>query len=105
MISLTSPALDEIFVVGGDNPLKERSMVKVKINIQDQFLNNVRREKADVTIKLENGEEMNGVLKAFDNFCMVLKSGENYHLIYKHAVSFVRPSYPLKKFDAIYENF
>ena len=80
-------------------------MVKAKINIQDQFLNNVRREKAQVVVRLASGEEMEGLLKAFDNFCIVLKSGENYHLLYKHAVEYVRPYYPLKKFEAIYENF
>ncbi len=80
-------------------------MVKTKINIQDQFLNNIRREKVRVTIQMVSGEEMEGMLKAFDNFCIVLKSGENYHLLYKHAVAFVRPFQPLKKFEAIYENF
>ena len=80
-------------------------MVKAKINIQDQFLNNIRREKVQVTIRLLSGEEMDGTLKAFDNFCIVLKSGDNYYLLYKHAVGFVRPYQPLKKFEAIYENF
>lgn len=80
-------------------------VVKAKINIQDQFLNNIRREKVEVTIKLNTGEEMDGLLKAFDNFCIVLKSGDNYYLLYKHAVAYVRPFHPLKKFEAIYENF
>lgn len=80
-------------------------MVKVKINIQDQFLNNVRRERSEVTVKLTSGEELNGMLKAFDNFCVVLRSGENYHLLYKHAIAYVRPYQPLKKFESIYENF
>ena len=80
-------------------------MAKAKINIQDQFLNNLRREKAEVSVRLISGEDIDGTLKAFDNFCVVLKSGSNYHLLYKHAISHIRPFESLKKFDAIYENF
>ncbi|PLX41099.1 MAG: RNA chaperone Hfq [Deltaproteobacteria bacterium] len=80
-------------------------MVKTKINIQDQYLNNVRREKAQVSVRLVSGVDLEGSLKAFDNFCVVLKSGDTYHLLYKHAIESVRPFTPLKKFEAIYENF
>lgn len=80
-------------------------MAKAKINIQDQFLNNVRREKVDVTVRLLSGEEIEGTLKAFDNFCVVVKSAGNYFLLYKHAIALIRPFEALKKFEAIYENF
>lgn len=80
-------------------------MAKTKINIQDQFLNNLRREKVDVTVRLMSGEEIGGSLKAFDNFCVVVRAGGNYHLIYKHAIAHIRPFEALKKFEAIYENF
>jgi len=80
-------------------------MVKTRINIQDQFLNNIRREKVQVTVRLVSGEELDGTLKAFDNFCVVIRCGENYHLLYKHAIESVRPYQPLKKFEAVYENF
>lgn len=80
-------------------------MAKTKINIQDQFLNNVRRERVDVTVRLLSGEEIEGQLKAFDNFCVVVKSGGNYHLLYKHAIAAIRPYEALKKFEGIYENF
>jgi len=80
-------------------------MAKTKINIQDQFLNNVRREKVEVTVRLLSGEELEGTLKAFDNFCVVLRSGGNYHLLYKHAIALIRPFEALKKFETIYENF
>ncbi len=78
---------------------------KVKINIQDQFLNNLRREKVEVSVRLLSGEEIEGTLKAFDNFCVVIRSGSNYHLLYKHGISHIRPFESLKKFEAIYENF
>jgi host factor-I protein len=80
-------------------------MAKAKINIQDQFLNNVRREKVDITVRLLSGEEIEGTLKAFDNFCIVVKAAGNYHLLYKHAIALIRPFEALKKFEAIYENF
>jgi host factor-I protein len=80
-------------------------MAKTKINIQDQFLNNLRREKVDVTVRLVSGEEIEGTLKAFDNFCVIVKSAGNYHLLYKHAIALIRPFESLKKFEAIYENF
>jgi len=80
-------------------------VAKAKINIQDQFLNNVRREKVDVTVRLLSGEEIEGTLKAFDNFCVVVKCGGNYFLLYKHAIASIRPFEALKKFEAIYENF
>jgi host factor-I protein len=80
-------------------------MAKTKLNIQDQFLNNLRREKVEVSVRLVSGEEIGGTLKAFDNFCVVVKSGGNYHLLYKHAIAHIRPFESLKKFEGIYENF
>jgi len=80
-------------------------MAKTKINIQDQFLNNLRREKANVTVQMLSGEEFEGALKAFDNFCIVVRTAGTYHLLYKHAIAQIRPFEPLKKFEAIYENF
>ena len=80
-------------------------MAKAKINIQDQFLNNLRREKAQVTVHLVSGAEIEGIITAFDNFCVVVKTAGNYILLYKHAISHIRPFETLKKFEAIYENF
>ncbi len=80
-------------------------MAKTRINIQDQFLNNLRRERVEVNVRLVSGDEVDGILKAFDNFCVVVKSGGNYLLLYKHAIAHIRPFESLKKFEAIYENF
>lgn len=81
------------------------SMAKAKINIQDQFLNNLRREKADVRVNLMSGEELIGAIKAFDNFCIVIRSERTYHLLYKHAILNIEPAEHLKRFESIYENF
>ena len=61
-------------------------MIKNQINIQDQFLNRIRRDRTRVTVELMSGEKVEGILVSFDNFSLILR-GEGDQLIYKHAVS------------------
>ena len=61
-------------------------IVKNQINIQDQFLNRIRRDRTRVTVELMSGEKVEGILVSFDNFSLILR-GEGDQLIYKHAVS------------------
>lgn len=61
-------------------------MIKNQINIQDQFLNRIRRDRTRVTVELMSGEKVEGTLMSFDNFSLILR-GEGDQLIYKHAVS------------------
>ncbi len=56
-------------------------------NIQDAFLNTVRREKATVTIYLLNGAKLLGRIRSFDKFSVLLESGSQEQLIFKHAIS------------------
>ena len=56
-------------------------------NIQDAFLNTVRREKDTVTIYLMNGAKLIGRIKSFDKFSVLLESGAHEQLIFKHAIS------------------
>jgi host factor-I protein len=56
-------------------------------NIQDGFLNLARREKASVTIYLVNGAKLMGRIKSFDKFSLLLETGANDQLIFKHAIS------------------
>ncbi|MGH9970528.1 MAG: RNA chaperone Hfq [Pyrinomonadaceae bacterium] len=56
-------------------------------NIQDAFLNTVRREKSTVTIYLLNGAKLLGKIKSFDKFSVLLESGSQEQLIFKHAIS------------------
>ena len=56
-------------------------------NIQDAFLNTVRREKDTVTIYLMNGAKLAGRIKSFDKFSVLLESGAQEQLIFKHAIS------------------
>lgn len=56
-------------------------------NIQDAFLNTVRREKTTVTVYLLNGAKLLGKIRSFDKFSVLLESGSLDQLIFKHAIS------------------
>ncbi len=60
------------------------------LNLQDVFLNYLRREKIPVTVYLTNGVRLKGVVKGFDSFVVILKES-NEQLIYKHAISTIAP--------------
>lgn len=61
------------------------------INIQDHFLNQLRRESIPVTVYLTNGFQIRGHVKAFDNFTIVIDSEGRQQMIYKHAISTFTP--------------
>jgi host factor-I protein len=62
-------------------------MSKVSMNLQDSFLNQVRKENAEVKLILLDGTTLSGVIKGFDNFTVILGSRGAQHLIYKHAIA------------------
>lgn len=66
-------------------------MTKVQINLQDSFLNQIRKENIPVTIYLINGFQLKGLVRGFDNFTIVLDSDGKQQLVYKHAVSTIAP--------------
>ena len=70
-------------------------MSKSVINLQDVFLNQVRKEKLAVTIYMTNGFQLKGFVKGFDNFTVILDSEGKQQLIYKHAISTVSPLKPV----------
>ena len=61
-------------------------------NLQDIFLNAVRKEKVSVTVFLVNGVKLQGVITWFDNFCILLRRDGHSQLVYKHAISTVVPA-------------
>lgn len=67
-------------------------MNKTTINLQDVFINQVRKEHVPVTIYLTNGFQLRGQVKGFDNFTVVLDSEGKQQLVYKHAISTISPS-------------
>ena len=64
-------------------------------NLQDTFLNAVRKSKAAVTIFLVNGVKLQGNITWFDNFCVLLRRDGQAQLVYKHAISTVMPLAPI----------
>lgn len=62
------------------------------INLQDTFLNQVRKENIGVTIHLVNGFQIKGNVKGFDNFTMVLDVMGKQQMVYKHAISTITPA-------------
>ncbi|BAU28703.1 host factor-I protein [Aneurinibacillus soli] len=65
------------------------------INIQDTFLNHLRKENVPVTIYLVNGFQLRGLIKAFDNFTVVIDTDGKQQLVYKHAISTFLPQRPV----------
>lgn len=69
-------------------------------NVQDVFLNHVRKSKAPVTVFLVNGVKLQGIITWFDNFSVLLRRDGHTQLVYKHAISTVMPGAPIQLFDA-----
>ncbi len=64
-------------------------------NVQDVFLNNVRKQKVPVTVFLCNGVKLQGSITWFDNFSVLLRREGQVQLVYKHAISTIMPTGPL----------
>ncbi len=67
-------------------------------NIQDVFLNYVRREKLAVTIRMMDGSELEGRIKNFDRFALVLDHGGVDHMIFKHAIAVIKTPRPVSNY-------
>ena len=68
-------------------------------NLQDLFLNNVRKNRVPLTIFLVNGVKLTGVVTSFDSFCVLLRRDGQAQLVYKHAISTIMPSQPVSLFE------
>jgi len=68
-------------------------------NLQDVFLNHVRKNKTPVTVFLVNGVKLQGIIGSFDNFCVLLRRDNHAQLVYKHAISTVMPGAPVQLFE------
>jgi host factor-I protein len=64
-------------------------------NLQDMFLNSLRRTKTPVTMFLVKGVKLQGIITWFDNFSVLLRRDGQSQLVYKHAISTVQPAHPL----------
>ena len=74
-------------------------MAEGKQNLQDAFLNHVRKTKVPVTIFLINGVKLQGVITWFDSFCVLLRRDGQSQLVYKSAISTIMPAQPVNLYD------
>ena len=74
-------------------------MASDRQNLQDAFLNQVRKEKNSVTVFLINGVKLQGVITWFDNFCILLRRDGQSQLVYNHAISTIMPSQNVSLYD------
>jgi host factor-I protein len=68
-------------------------------NLQEVFLNHIRKNKTPVTVFLVNGVKLQGIVSWFDNFCVLLRRDGHSQLVYKHAISTVMPIAPITLFE------
>lgn len=69
--------------------------MKTSVNLQDAFLNGIRKESKEVTVFLLNGYQIKGYVKGFDNYVVIMESNNKQQLIYKHAISTIVPNKPI----------
>ena len=74
-------------------------MAEKSQNVQDVFLNHIRKNKTPVTVFLVNGVKLQGIVTWFDNFSVLLRRDSHTQLVYKHAISTIMPTIPIQLFD------
>jgi host factor-I protein len=79
-------------------PDAKHDVKHAQANIQDVFLNYVRREKLTVTVRMMDGSELEGRIKNFDRFALVLDHGGADHMIFKHAIAVIRTPKPVANY-------
>lgn len=94
----TGPIFDsnkkKAFIAGQQQMATDRAQ-----NLQDTFLNHVRKTKTPLTIFLVNGVKLQGIVTWFDNFCLLLRRDGHSQLVYKHAISTIMPGAPIQLFE------
>ena len=68
-------------------------------NVQDVFLNHVRKNKTAVTVFLASGVKLQGIITSFDNFTLLLRRDAHSQLVFKHSVSTIMPATPIQLYD------
>jgi len=69
------------------------------INLQDAFLNNVRKDKITITIFLNNGYKLTGTVIGFDNYVVFIETDKGQQLVYKHAITSILPFKTVRLFN------
>jgi host factor-I protein len=78
---------------------EKQMSVEKNPNLQEVFLNHLRKNKVPVTLFLVNGVKLGGIITWFDNFSMLLRRDSHSQLVYKHAISTVMPLNPVQLFE------
>lgn len=73
--------------------------MKTTINLQDTFLNKVRKNNIGITVYLINGSQIRGAVRGFDNYTIIMEGDNKQQLIYKHAISTIVPNSPIDLFN------
>ena len=76
-------------------------MTEPKTNLQDVFLNYLRKNRTPTTVFLVNGVKLQGIVTWFDNFSLLLRRESHSQLIYKHAISTIMPNDPVQLFEGV----
>jgi host factor-I protein len=84
---------------GGQQSSVGLKMSEKNLNLQDVFLNVVRKGKIPVTVFLVNGVKLQGIITWFDNYCVLLRRDAYSQLVYKHAISTVMPAQPVQLYQ------
>ena len=77
---------------------KKASGTAAQPNIQDVFLNFVRRERLTVTVRMMDGQEIEGRIKNFDRFAVVLDQNGTDQMIFKHAIAAIKTPKPVANY-------
>lgn len=91
---VASPEADASEAARSSGPARQQAPLRGG-NLQDMFLNYLRREKAPVTMFLVKGVKLQGIVTWFDNFSILLRRDGQSQLVYKHAISTIMPGQPL----------
>ncbi len=75
-------------------------VIENKNNLQDTFLNHMRKSRTILTVFLVNGVKLQGVVTWFDNFAILLRREKQMQLVYKHAISTIMPLEDVQLYDA-----
>ena len=75
--------------------------MRSNVNLQDAFLNKVRKDRMMITVYLVSGYQFRGLAKGFDNYTVVIDSDGTQQMIYKHAISTLVPARPINFMEDI----
>lgn len=84
-----------LFILKGRDDLMNKN-----INLQDVFLNQIRKDKMPATFILTNGFQFKGIVKGFDSYVVILESEGKQELVFKHAISTIIPAKPISILDS-----